>query len=201
MKHQWSYGLLTLALCSCASVTVTHVAPGDVSSGVHFNRSRPYLLISKQIKAASQKITKEETKTEPATDLAQVEKAPKTAEKTTSTKGATTVVKATSEDVAPTVEYTSKIVYLPDPSQEYTVELHSGIGSAHGSVKLVDGWMLAEFGGTADSKATDLASTAATLAGTVITATAAAAAPAEGLYRIDIAPDGAVKLNKQSWYP
>ena len=190
-----------LALCSCASVTVTHVAPGDVSSGIHFNRPRPYLLISKQIKAASLKITKEEAKTEPSTDLSQVEKAPKVAEKTTLIKGATTVMKATSEDVAPTIEYTSKIIYLPDPSQEYTVEMHSGIGSANGSVKLVDGWMLAEFGGTADSKATDLASAAATFAGTVITAAAAAAAPAEGLYRIDIAPDGSVKLNKQSWYP
>jgi hypothetical protein len=61
--------------------------------------------------------------------------------------------------------------------------------------------MLTEFGGTADSKAAEFATAAATLAGTVITAAAGAAAPAEGLYRIDIAPDGSVKLKKQSWLP
>lgn len=158
-----------VVLCGCAGVSVTHVPPGDVSPGVHFTRSRPYLLISKQIKAGSGKTTLEETNT--------------------------------SEKAPATIEYSSSIVYLPDPSQEYTVTLQSGLGSANGSVKLADGWMLTEFGATADSKTTNLVSTAATLAGTVITAAAKAAAPAEGLYLIVIAPDGTVKLKKQSWFP
>jgi hypothetical protein len=81
MKIAMPFLALTAAMFGCASVSATHVPPGDTSPGIHFSRPRPYLLISKQTKAASEKKTTETTKADPVSDSSLVEKTPKAIEK------------------------------------------------------------------------------------------------------------------------
>ena len=92
-------------------------------------------------------------------------------------------------------EYTSQIIWLPDPSQRYVVKIEPGWGTVDGSVKLKDGWMLTELGAKSDSK---IPETITAIAGLVKEAAAAADQPQQGLYRIDIADDGTVKLTRQA---
>ena len=134
--------LLPFLLLSCARVTVTHVKPGDTSSGVHFVRPRPYLLVSSQGK-----------------------------------------------------ELKSEILWLPDYSQEFTINLVPGLGRSNLNLKLKDGWMLAELGGETDSRLVETASAF----GNVLEAAKTASSDPVGLYRIDIDPAGNVKLKKQDW--
>jgi hypothetical protein len=135
--------LLPLIFLACASVTVTHVQPGDTSEGIHFMRSRPYLLVSSS--------SGQELKTE--------------------------------------------IIWLPDHSQEYTVNLKPGIGRSNLSIKLKDGWMLTEMGGESDARLSETV----TAFGNVLEAAKTASSDPVGLYRIDIDAEGNVKLKKQDW--
>lgn len=93
-------------------------------------------------------------------------------------------------------EFSSSIVWLPDHSQEYVVQVESGWGSVDGSVELANGWMLSKFGAKSDSKGPE---TIAAISGLVKEAAAAAgSAPPQGLYRIDIDMQGNVTLVKQT---
>jgi nitrogen fixation protein len=49
-------------------------------------------------------------------------------------------------------KFQSQIIWLPKINEQYAVQVKSGWGTAEGSVKLQNGWMLAEFGSTTDSK-------------------------------------------------
>jgi hypothetical protein len=92
-------------------------------------------------------------------------------------------------------EYTSEIIWLPDPSKRYSVKIEPGWGTVDGSVKLTDGWMLTELGAKSDSK---IPETITAISGLVKEAAAAAAATQQGLYRIDIADDGTITLVRQA---
>src|SRR5437762_5481467 len=48
--------------------------------------------------------------------------------------------------------YKGQILYLPKMDDEYIVQVKNGWGTANGSVKLQDGWMLNEQGTIVDSK-------------------------------------------------
>lgn len=89
----------------------------------------------------------------------------------------------------------SEILWLPDLSQEYTVNLESGLGKANLNLKLKDGWMLTELGGETDTKFPETA----TAFGNVLETIRTAASDPVGLYRIDIDTAGNVKLKKQDW--
>jgi hypothetical protein len=91
-------------------------------------------------------------------------------------------------------EFTSQIIWLPDHSRRYAVEVKPGWGTVDGSVKLTDGWMLTELGAKSDSK---MPETISAIAGLVKEAAAAAATPQQGLYRIDIDDKGTVTLTRQ----
>ena len=53
---------------------------------------------------------------------------------------------------APEMFLNFQIIFLPKIDEIYAVTVKSGLGTAEGSVKLKDGWMLTEFGGKSDSK-------------------------------------------------
>jgi hypothetical protein len=63
---------------------------------------------------------------------------------------------------------TSRIVYLPDPEQEYVLRVHSGWGSVDGKVTLENGWNLASLGETRDSKAPETITAVGGLVGGLI---------------------------------
>ena len=54
------------------------------------------------------------------------------------------------------VEYSAKIVTLPDYSQEYAIQWRTRLGSVSPSFRLADGWNLTEFNSKADARAPDL---------------------------------------------
>lgn len=92
-------------------------------------------------------------------------------------------------------EYTSDIIWLPDHSRRYKVMVKPGWGTVDGSVKLTNGWMLADLGAKSDTK---IPETISAIAGLVKETAALAAAPQQGLYRIDIDDKGNVRLTKQA---
>jgi hypothetical protein len=92
-------------------------------------------------------------------------------------------------------EFSSQIIWLPDHSRCYVVKIKPGWGTVDGSVKLQNGWMLDTLGSKMDSK---IPETMTAVAGLVKEAAAAADQKPQGLYLIDIAPDGSVKLVKQA---
>jgi len=49
-----------------------------------------------------------------------------------------------------------KLIYLPDPKEEYAIRESAGFGSASLKPTLTDGWNLTAFDATVDSKAADL---------------------------------------------
>jgi hypothetical protein len=97
-----------------------------------------------------------------------------------------------------TEEFTSSILWFPDYSRRYVVKIKGGWGTVDGSVKLIDGWKLDSLGAKTDSK---IPETIASITGLVKEAGALAKMNPnnnpEGLYRIDIAEDGSIKLVAQ----
>jgi len=95
--------------------------------------------------------------------------------------------------------YSSAIIYLPDKSQRYVVQVKQGWGTVNGSVKLANGWMLDTLGAQTDSKGPE---TITAVTGLLTAAGGLAARsneqPKPGLYRIDIDAEGNVKLTRQS---
>jgi len=91
-------------------------------------------------------------------------------------------------------EFTSQIVWLPDRTRRYVARVVPGWGTVDGSIKLTNGWMLAELGAKSDSK---IPETINAVAGLVKEAAALADVPQQGLYRIDIDDKGTVTLVKQ----
>lgn len=99
------------------------------------------------------------------------------------------------DNAQPPPEFSSQIIYLPDPSQRYSVKIHSGWGAVDGSVKLINGWMLDSLGAKSDSK---MPETITALTGVAKLAAAGADSKPEGLYRIRIdKTTGKVWLEKQ----
>jgi hypothetical protein len=91
-------------------------------------------------------------------------------------------------------EFSSQIIWLPDPTRRYVVQVEPGWGTVDGSVKLTNGWMLTELGAKSDSK---IPETITAISGLVKEAAALADQPQQGLYRIDIGSDGTVTLVRQ----
>jgi hypothetical protein len=48
--------------------------------------------------------------------------------------------------------HTIQLVWLPNYNRGYAVKTTPGLGTAHGSVKLANGWQLTEFGAIVDTK-------------------------------------------------
>jgi len=92
-------------------------------------------------------------------------------------------------------EFLSQIIWLPDHSRSYAVKIKPGWGTVEGSVKLQNGWMLDTLGAKTDSK---IPETMTAVAGLIKESAALADQRPQGLYLIDIAPDGSVKLVKQA---
>ena len=91
-------------------------------------------------------------------------------------------------------QYTSQIIWLPDPTQKYVVRTVQLLGSVEESITLKDGWMLTQFGAKSDPK---IPETINALAGVAKLAQAGASKSPEGLYRIDINKKGNVSLVPQ----
>ena len=91
-------------------------------------------------------------------------------------------------------QFSNQIIWLPDHSRRYVVKVKPGWGAVDGSVKLQDGWMLDTLGSKTDSKSPE---TIAAMSGLVRTAAVRAGQTPQGLYLIEIAPDGTVNLIKQ----
>ena len=96
--------------------------------------------------------------------------------------------------------YTSTIIYLPDKSQRYVVQIKQGWGTVNGSVKLANGWMLDTLGAQTDSKGPETIGAVTGLlkeAGGLAMAVKGNELPKAGLYRIDIDKDGKVTLTRE----
>jgi hypothetical protein len=109
------------------------------------------------------------------------------------------IVKPSVDGQPSTEEYTNQIIYLPNPSRRYAIQVKPGWGTVDGSVNLIDGWRLDSFGAKSDSKGPE---TIGAFAGLLKEAAAVAATvkpddSREGLYLIRIAPDGTLRLEKQ----
>jgi hypothetical protein len=94
----------------------------------------------------------------------------------------------------------SQIIWLPDHSRRYKVEVTSRWGSVNGSVKLQNGWMLDTLGAQTDSKIPETIAAVGGLLAAIPKATGFAPPPApaltEGLYLIEIDGRGEVSLKK-----
>jgi hypothetical protein len=91
-------------------------------------------------------------------------------------------------------QFSNQIIWLPDHSRRYVVKIKPGWGTVDGSVKLEDGWMLDTLGSKTDSKGPE---TVTAMAGLVRAVAVKADQTPQGLYLIDIAPNGTVNLVKQ----
>lgn len=49
-------------------------------------------------------------------------------------------------------QFQSQIIWLPKMNEQYVVNVKPGLGTADGSIKLENGWMLSELGSSIDSK-------------------------------------------------
>ena len=96
--------------------------------------------------------------------------------------------------------YNSTIIYLPDKSQRYVVQIKQGWGTVNGSVKLANGWMLDTFGAQTDSKGPETITAVTGLlkeAGGLAMATKGNEQSKAGLYRIELDKDGKVTLTRE----
>jgi len=91
-------------------------------------------------------------------------------------------------------DFANQIIWLPDYTQCYVVKIKPGWGTVDGSVKLQNGWMLDTLGSKMDSKTTE---TITALSGMATTIAKLGDLNPQGLYLINISPDGKVTLEKQ----
>jgi len=91
-------------------------------------------------------------------------------------------------------QFTSQILWLPDHNRRYVVKIKPGWGTVDGSVKLQNGWMLDTLGSKTDSEGPE---TITAVTGLVRAVAVKTDQSPQGLYLIDIAPDGTVDLVKQ----
>jgi len=120
-------------LAGCAGVDVKKVTSGK-EEGIRFYRPHPYLLV---------------TLTPPPTTGA--ESGPSTADKP-KPKQATPPADPTPATPDSTGKVYMQIVWLPDKSENYAIEIRSGLGTIDSSFQLKDGWQLTQFGGKIDTK-------------------------------------------------
>lgn len=99
-----------------------------------------------------------------------------------------------------TSTFTSQIIWLPDHSRRFKVEIKSGWGTVNGSVKLQNGWMLDTLGAQMDSKIPETIAAAGGLLTAVISkeppTRAMAGLLSEGLYKITIDAEGEVSFQR-----
>jgi hypothetical protein len=80
---------------------------------------------------------------------------------------------------------THRIVYLPDPDEEYLIRVRSGLGTVDAKATLENGWSLTAFGETRDSKIPETITAVGGLL-TAVTAKAEQLAPScrTGLFKL-----------------
>ncbi|HZU98523.1 MAG TPA: hypothetical protein VFF73_17590 [Planctomycetota bacterium] len=162
------FAVVGLALAGCARVEVKKATDASDEEGVHFYEPEPYLLVAKQPAGADPKPAKGNE------------------------------VKADKPDAPKGPTYETSIVWLPNTKKRYVVNVTSGWGTVDGSVKLTNGWMLAELGSKMDSKGPE---TITAVSG-FVTALAGAVAKGDnndepplrpGLYKFVFDDNGSVK--------
>lgn len=95
-----------------------------------------------------------------------------------------------------------RLIYLPDPSEEYVMRATAGFGSATLKPTLTDGWNLTAFDSSVDSKTADvLGAFAKIVTKKAESATQKNVEISPGLYRIKMDPNtGALKLDSKAVY-
>jgi hypothetical protein len=98
------------------------------------------------------------------------------------------------------------IIWLPDMTQEYVATWQTGLGTVNAQLTLQDGWNLIGLTGQADSKTAEIINAVSglipSIAGVRIFRDAEKDTKDElalGLWKIDIQPDGSMKLSP-AWY-
>jgi hypothetical protein len=91
--------------------------------------------------------------------------------------------------------HTIQLVWLPNYNKGYAVKTTPGLGTAHGSVKLANGWQLTEFGAIVDTKIPETISAVTDLVKALGVSALTKGAPREtivlepGLYRLNFNKD------------
>jgi hypothetical protein len=168
-------------LGGCASVAVKKVETGN-EEGIRFYRPHPYLLVTEE----------PPPKTDAETGSAAADKPkPKKAKLSSDTQSA---------PAADTGKWYAQIIWLPDKSENYAIQVKSGLGTIDSSVTLKDGWELTQFGGKIDTKVPETITAISGLlqaaAGVVPKGAAGRPGPAEKvafkLYRLEFDKSGMV---------
>lgn len=125
-------------ICSCLIASgcpprvVVRPNPGEHTKGIRYYRPKPYLLVTPS--GATATVTESTTTTPPGDS------------------GNTVEVKRTTEATAISQQYvTLKLEYLPDFSEEYAIDVRTGVGTADVQITLEDGWKLTSLNQDLDS--------------------------------------------------
>jgi hypothetical protein len=125
--------LISLFIGGCAS-TITARPGGE--TGIPYYLPKPYLLITKNLTPLVEKTTEKKDD-----------------------KGNTTAIERKGEPVTTNNEkgdfYSFQIIYLPDLTQKYGLEIQSRTGTIKTNVTLIDGWKLVGINLDADAKISD----------------------------------------------
>jgi len=126
--------LISLFIGGCAS-TITARRGGE--NGIPYYLPKPYLLITKNLTPLVEKTTEKKDD-----------------------KGNTTAIEHKVEPVTTNNEkgdsYSFQIIYLPDLTQKYGLEIQSRTGTIKTNVTLIDGWKLVGINLDADAKTSDI---------------------------------------------
>jgi hypothetical protein len=107
------------------------------------------------------------------------------------------------KDTAKDTSLTYKIIYLPDKSEEYTIQTNAGIGTVENTYTLTDGWELTNYTDKRDTKITEAVTGAAGMVTALATLksvheddkTLQAITP--GIYALEFDENGMIKGIKQ----
>lgn len=125
---------LSLIFSGCAS-TIT-AKPGG-KTGISYYLPKPYLLITKNLTPLTEKITEKKDE-----------------------KGNTIAIERTVEPLNTIKDagdsYSFQVIYLPDLTQKYGLEILSRTGEVKTNITLVDGWKLVGLNLDADAKTSDI---------------------------------------------
>jgi len=126
--------LILLFIGGCAS-TITARPGGE--TGIPYYLPKPYLLITKNLTPLVEKTTEKKDD-----------------------KGNTTAIEHTVEPVTINIQekdsYSFQVIYLPDLTQKYGLEIQSRTGTIKTNVTLIDGWKLVGINLDADAKTSDI---------------------------------------------
>ena len=137
MKYALKFVMLMLIpvfIAGCAS-TITAISGGE--TGIPYYLPKPYLLITKNLTPLVEKTIEKKDE-----------------------KGNTTAIEHTVEPVTTNIKekdsYSFQIIYLPDLTQKYGLEIHSRTGTIKTNVTLINGWKFVGLNLDADAKTSEI---------------------------------------------